>query len=72
MRPAAIWESPQDIKARYRSASFIKNNRVGFNIKGNDYCLIVAIAYRIGIVYIKFVGTHAQYDEVDAATVEME
>lgn len=68
----ASWSSPQDIKARYRSASFIKNNRVVFNIKGNDYRLIVAIAYRVGIVYIKFVGTHAQYDAIDAATVEME
>lgn len=43
-----------------------------FNIKGNDYRLIVAVAYRVGIVYVKFIGTHAQYDEVDAATVEME
>ncbi|SCK09178.1 type II toxin-antitoxin system HigB family toxin [Vogesella sp. LIG4] len=68
----ATWSSPQDIKDRYRSASFIKNNRVVFNIKGNDYRLIVAIAYRVGIVYIKFIGTHAQYDAIDAATVEME
>jgi len=68
----ASWASPQDIKDRYRSASFIKNNRVVFNIKGNDYRLIVAIAYRVGIVYIKFIGTHAQYDAIDAATVEME
>jgi mRNA interferase HigB len=45
---------------------------VVFNIKGNDYRLIVAVAYRVGIVYVKFIGTHAQYDEVDAATVEME
>jgi mRNA interferase HigB len=43
-----------------------------FNIKGNDYHLIVAVAYRVGIVYVKFIGTHAQYDDVDAATVEME
>jgi mRNA interferase HigB len=45
---------------------------VVFNIKGNDYRLIVAVAYRVGIVYVKFIGTHAQYDDVDAATVEME
>jgi mRNA interferase HigB len=44
--------------------------RVVFNIKDNDYRLIVAIAYRFGAVYIKFVGTHAQYDRVEAATVE--
>ena len=42
-----------------------------FNIKGNDYRLIVAIAYRVGIVYIQFIGTHAQYDAVDAATVDI-
>jgi mRNA interferase HigB len=45
---------------------------VVFNIKGNDFRLIVAIAYRIGVVYIKFVGTHAEYDKVNAATVELE
>ena len=67
----ASWQTPADIKAHYRSASFVGNNRVVFNIKGNDYRLIVAIAYRVGIVYIKFIGTHAQYDAVDAATVDM-
>jgi mRNA interferase HigB len=45
---------------------------VVFNIKGNDYRLIVAVAYRVGVVYIKFVGTHAEYDKVDALTVEMQ
>jgi mRNA interferase HigB len=67
----ASWQAPAEIKAHYRSASFVGNNRVVFNIKGNDYRLIVAIAYRVGIVYIKFIGTHAQYDAVDAATVDM-
>jgi len=67
----ASWQTPADIKAHYRSASFVGNNRVVFNIKGNDYRLIVAIAYRVGIVYVKFIGTHAQYDAVDAATVDM-
>ena len=43
-----------------------------FNIKGNDFRLIVAVAYQIGVVYVKFVGTRAEYDKVDAATVEME
>ena len=49
----------------------LKNRRVVFNIKGNDYRLIVAIAYKLQIVYVKFVGTHAAYDSVDVETVEM-
>lgn len=68
----AAWSQPADIKAQYRSASVLKNRRVVFNIKGNDYRLIVAIAYKLGIVYIKFIGTHAEYDKIDAETVEME
>ena len=67
----ASWTQPADIKAQYRSASVLKNRRVVFNIKGNDYRLIVAIAYKLQIVYVKFVGTHAAYDSVDAETVEM-
>ena len=66
----ASWTTPQDIKDHYASTSFVANNRVVFNIKGNDYRLIVAIAYRFGAVYIKFVGTHAEYDRVETATVE--
>jgi mRNA interferase HigB len=68
----ASWKRPQDIKNRYASASFVGKNRVVFNIKGNDFRLIVAIAYQIGVVYIKFVGTHAEYDKIDAETVELE
>jgi mRNA interferase HigB len=67
----ASWTQPADIKERYRSASVLKNRRVVFNIKGNDYRLIVAIAYKSQIVYVKFVGTHNEYDAVDAETVEM-
>lgn len=67
----AEWKQPAEIKAHYRSASILKNRRVVFNIKGNDYRLIVAVAYKVGVVYIKFVGTHAQYDAVDAETVEI-
>lgn len=66
----ASWTSPQDIRNRYASASFVGKNRVIFNIKGNDYRLIVAVAYRFQAAYVKFVGTHAEYDRVDAATVE--
>lgn len=66
----ASWRSPRDIKARYASASFVGRNRVVFNIKGNDYRLVVAVACRFQAVYIKFIGSHAEYDRIDAATVE--
>jgi len=66
------WAQPAQIKDRYRSASILKNRRVVFNIKGNDYRLIVAVAYRYQAVYVKFIGTHAEYDAIDAETVEME
>ena len=65
------WTQPSDIKERYASASILKKRRVVFNIKGNKYRLIVAVAYKIGVVYIKFIGTHKEYDAVDAETVEM-
>ena len=65
----ALWKSPNDIKVVYRNAGIIANNRVVFNIKGNDYRLIVAVNYRFGIVYIRFVGSHKGYDRIDATTV---
>ncbi|UZE31040.1 type II toxin-antitoxin system HigB family toxin [Pseudomonas asplenii] len=68
----AGWASPADIKAQFRNANILKSHRVVFNIKGNDYRLVVAVAYRYGALYIKFVGTHKQYDAIDADTVEME
>ncbi|MDE1475102.1 type II toxin-antitoxin system HigB family toxin [Xenorhabdus bovienii] len=68
----ASWKTPADIKTQYRNASILKNNRVVFNIKGNDYRLIVSIFYPAGWVYVKFIGTHRQYDAVDANTVEPE
>ena len=68
---SASWSKPADIKVQYRSASVLKNRRVVFNIKGNDYRLIVAVAYKLQIVCVKFVGTHKEYDAVDAETVEM-
>jgi mRNA interferase HigB len=66
----AAWDQPSDIKAQYRSASILKNRRVVFNIKGNEYRLVVAIAYRLQIVYVKFIGTHKQCDAIDAHTIE--
>jgi mRNA interferase HigB len=65
----ANWQTPQDIKALYRNASFVGNNRVVFNIHGNKYRLITAINYKFSMVYVRFVGTHAEYDKVDATTV---
>ncbi|MEW6667007.1 MAG: type II toxin-antitoxin system HigB family toxin [Thermodesulfobacteriota bacterium] len=65
----ATWKKPADIKAVYRNASFIEKNRVVFNIKGNAYRLVAAIKYDRGIVFIRFIGTHQQYDRIDAATV---
>jgi len=65
----AHWASPADVKAAYRNASFLADNRVVFNIKGNDYRLIVAMHYNRQIAYIRFIGTHRQYDQVDASKV---
>lgn len=66
---AEVWRTPQDIKDKYQNASIIGNNRVVFNIKGNDYRLIVKIHYNTGIVYIRFIGTHREYDSTDAETI---
>jgi mRNA interferase HigB len=66
---AARWKSFTAIKARYRSADALPGSRVVFNIKGNTYRLIVRIHYNTGIVFIRFLGTHAEYDKIDATTV---
>jgi mRNA interferase HigB len=63
------WRGPSDIKKIYRNASIVANNRVVFNIKGNHYRLVVAINYEFGIVYIRFVGTHKEYDCIDVTTI---
>ncbi|RII27291.1 MAG: addiction module toxin RelE [Geobacter sp.] len=65
----AEWHSPADIKRIYRNASFLADNRVVFNIKGNKYRLIVAVQYAHGILFIRFVGIHRDYDKVDATTI---
>ncbi len=65
----AQWRTPVEIRADYGSASFVGKNRVVFNIKGNDYRLIVVAEYQKGRLFIRFVGTHAEYDRIDAATV---
>lgn len=66
---AAHWTSPADVQADYRNASIIASDRVVFNIHGNHYRLITAVDYRYGMVYIRFIGTHREYDKVDARTI---
>ncbi|TRZ64438.1 MAG: type II toxin-antitoxin system HigB family toxin [Rhodocyclaceae bacterium] len=68
----AKWRQPADIKEKYRNASILKYRRVVFNIKGNDYRLVVSVAYRFEAVYVKFIGTHKQYDVIDAESIELE
>jgi mRNA interferase HigB len=65
----AEWQSPQDIRGEYRTASILRNNRAVFNIKGNTYRLVVAVRYEFQIVYIRFIGTHADYDRINAEEV---
>lgn len=65
----ARWSNPADVKAMYRSASILKGGRVVFNIAGNAFRLVVKINYGAGIVFIRFVGTHAQYDAIDAEVI---
>ena len=68
----ARWTQPAQIKEQYRHASILKNRRVVFNIKGNAYRLVVSVAYNYQAVYVKFIGTHKEYDAINAETVEME
>jgi len=65
----AEWRNPEDVKASYPKASILKAGRVVFNIKGNDYRLVARVQYQAGVVAIRFFGTHAEYDEIDAETV---
>lgn len=65
----AHWTSFADIKARYSSADALSGNCVVFNIKGNRYRLIVHLHYNTGIAFIRFIGTHAEYDKIDATTI---
>ena len=65
----ANWKSPADIKAVYRNASFLAHNRVVFNIKGNKYRLVTAVQYDFGIVFIRFIGMHKDYDTIDAENI---
>lgn len=66
---SASWTCPSDIKARYRSADFVGKDRIVFNIKGNHYRLVAMVNYGGKAVFIRFIGTHHEYDQIDAATV---
>jgi mRNA interferase HigB len=65
----ATWTTPTDVKTAQRNVSLIGNHRAVFNIKGNDYRLVVALDYEYGVVYIRFIGTHRAYDQIEATTI---
>ena len=65
----ADWSSPSDVKASYRTASIVGNHRAVFDIGGNKYRLVVRIDYEHRIVFVRFVGTHGEYDRIDASMV---
>jgi mRNA interferase HigB len=66
---AAAWQTPADIKEKYRNASIIKDSRAVFNICGNKYRLVVKIRYKNSIVLIRFIGTHKEYDAIDVEVI---
>jgi mRNA interferase HigB len=65
----AQWRNPEHVKASHPKASILKSGRVVFNVKGNDYRLVAAVQYQAGVVAIRFFGSHAEYDKIDAETV---
>lgn len=65
----AAWRTPADVKAQYRSASILPGGRVVFNIGGNKYRLVVKINYAYQILYVRFIGTHKAYDQINAGEV---
>lgn len=65
----AKWATPADIKAKYGNASILKEGRVVFNINGNNFRLVVKINYAFSTIYIRFVGTHEEYDQINAQTI---
>ena len=67
----AAWRNPADVKRRYASASIVSADRIVFNINGNDYRLVVAVDFERHIVWIKWLGTHAEYDRINVKEVEL-
>jgi mRNA interferase HigB len=64
------WRGPADVKRNYGAASIVSSDRVVFNIKGNDYRLVTAIDYRRQIIFLKWIGSHRDYDKIDARTIQ--
>ncbi|HUV14995.1 MAG TPA: type II toxin-antitoxin system HigB family toxin [Pelolinea sp.] len=65
----AAWKTPAEVKSKYGNGSIIHGNRFVFNIAGNKYRLAVKIHYNTGVIYIRFIGTHAQYDQINVETI---
>lgn len=69
MAMSADWKSPADVKQTYANASILKNSRIVFNIKGNSYRLITKFNFEKQWIFIRFIGTHKEYDKIDANTI---
>ena len=65
----AEWKNPNELKQQFRNASIVGEGRMVFNIKGNDYRLVAAIDYEFQVIFIRFVGTHQQYEKINAKTI---
>ena len=66
---SAQWRNSNELKEQYKNASIVGDGRVVFNLKGNDYRLVVAIDYDFQAIFVRFIGTHKQYDNIDAKTI---
>jgi len=66
---SANWKNANDLKRQYKNASIVGEGKVVFNIKGNTYRLVVSIDYEFQVIFIRFIGTHKQYDKIDAKTI---
>ena len=66
---SALWRTPQDVKTGHPKASILKSGRVVFNIKANDYRLVAVVQYEAGVLIIRFFGSHADYDKINAETI---
>jgi mRNA interferase HigB len=66
---SSVWETPSDVKQAYATASILKNSRIVFNIKGNAYRLVVQFNFGKQWIFIRFIGSHSEYDKIDANTI---